>query len=67
MPKCEAKKGDFAKIWEKLGGGGATGPPAPPAPSSMFKCQNCFIGSNGTSTQNITTNVCKPSNCEYQM
>ena len=28
MPKFEAKKGDFAKIWQKLGGGGggATAP-----------------------------------------
>ena len=33
MPKFEAKKGDFAKIWQKLGGGG--GAIAPPAPSPM--------------------------------
>ena len=25
MPKFEAKKGDFAKIWQKLGGGGGGG------------------------------------------
>ena len=27
MPKFEAKKGDFAKIWQKLGRG-ATAPPS---------------------------------------
>ena len=26
MPKFEAKKGDFAKIWQKLGGGAASPP-----------------------------------------
>ena len=25
MPKYEAKKGDFAKIWQKRGGGGGGG------------------------------------------
>ena len=29
MLKFEAKKGDFAKIWQKLGGGGATAPQPP--------------------------------------
>ena len=29
MLKFEAKKGDFAKIWQKLGGGYSP-PPAPP-------------------------------------
>ena len=33
MSKFEAKKGDFAKLWNKLGG---YSPPAPPAPPSMF-------------------------------
>ena len=37
MPKFEAKKGDFAKIWRKLGGGGAAAP-CPPAPPSMVFC-----------------------------
>ena len=31
MPKFEAKKGDFAKIWQKLGG---LQPPPPPPPGS---------------------------------
>ena len=35
MPKFEAKKGDFAQIWQKLGGGGAS-PPAPPALLPMY-------------------------------
>ena len=30
MLKFEAKKGDFAKIWQKLGGGGGYSPPSPP-------------------------------------
>ena len=29
MLKSEAKKGDFAKIWQKLGGGGARAPQPP--------------------------------------
>ena len=32
MPKFEAKKGDFAKIWQKLGGY------SPPTPPSMNLC-----------------------------
>ena len=38
--KIEAKKGEFAKIWQKLGGGGATAPPAPPPMADI----NLYLG-----------------------
>ena len=39
MLKCEAKKGDFAKIWQKLGGG--LQPPQPPGSAAhVFVIQN---------------------------
>ena len=37
MPKFEAKKGDFAKIWQKLGGGGySPSPPGSAVHGSLF-------------------------------
>ena len=49
MLKFEAKKGDFAKIWQKLGGGYS--PPAPRLRRPWIKCE--YKINNGKEVNNM--------------